>query len=162
MWSTFWVGYQTYLKAQQTVLYCLIVTQDVREKATRIFRAEEREIIANESTMDRDSPTYLAHFDSDSFHIGIDTICTQTLSGNKNHFQDLRLYNGKSVTGIPGGLEITGEGTFVFQIEDDDAELTPSRSFAVLCARSEVASFVSPTLGRDSQGQSPNQLWKKN
>ena len=121
LWSAFWVGCfiknllcQTYLKAQQTFLHCLIATQDVREKAARILTAEAREIIANESTMNRDSSTYLVCFDSDSFHIGIDTLCTRNLSGNKNHFQDLRLYNRKSVTGIAGRLDIAGKGMFVF------------------------------------------------
>ena len=142
LWSALWVGCyiedllrQTYQKAQETFLSCLITTQDVREKAARIFRAEVREIIATESTMDRASPTYLARFDSDSFCIGIDTLCTWTLSGNKNHFQDLRLYNGKNVTGIAGGLEIAGEGTFVFQIEDNDGWIDTikiSHSFYVL------------------------------
>ena len=129
MWSTFLVGYyvknflsQTYLKTQQFFLCYLIGMQDVREKATRIFRAEVKEIIANESTVDEDSTTYLACFDSDSFHIGIDKLCTGTLSDKKSYFQDLRLYNGKSVTGIAEGLEIAGEGTFVSLIEDDDGQ----------------------------------------
>ena len=107
---------QTYLKAWWAFLCCLIVTQDVRGKAPRIFRPKARKIIANESTVDRDSPTYLAHFDSDSFCIGIDTLCTWTLSDNKIHFQDLQLYNG----GIAGRLDIADEGTFVFWIEGND------------------------------------------
>ena len=114
---------QTHLKAQQTHVSFLVATQYVREKAARIFRAEAREIIANESTVDRDTPTYLARFDSDSYRIGIYTLCTRTLSGNKNRFQDLQLYKGKSVTGIAGGLEIAGEGTFVFRIEDNEGHV---------------------------------------
>ena len=127
LWFTFLVGCyveiflcQTYPKAWRAFLCCLIVTQDVREKATRIFRAKAREIISNELTVDGDLPTYLDRFNSDSFCIGIDTLCTQTLSDNKSHFQDLWLYNGKSVTGIAGGLEIAGEGKVIIEIEDDD------------------------------------------
>ena len=45
---------------------------------------------------------------------------SRTLSGNKEHFEDLKLYKGKEVTGISGGLEIAGEGTFVFNIQSDD------------------------------------------
>ena len=66
---------------------------------------------------------YLAFFDSDSFCIDIDTLCTWTLSGNKNHFQDLQLYNWKRVTCIAGRLEIAGEGMFVFQIEDNNCQI---------------------------------------
>ena len=80
----------------------------------------EIKFLAQESHVEPDSPTYLARFDTDSFRIGVDTLCTRTLSGNKEHFEDLHLYKGKEVTGISGGLEIAGEGTFVFNIQSDD------------------------------------------
>ena len=60
------------------------------------------EFMANESIITQASPTYLACFATDSFRIGVDTLCTSTLLGNKHHFEDLQLYNGKSVTGIAG------------------------------------------------------------
>ncbi len=84
------------------------------------MRHHEVEFLAQESHFEQDSPTYLARFDTNSFRIGVDTLCTCTLSGNKEHFENLRLYKGKEVTGISGGLEIAGEGTFVFNIQSDD------------------------------------------
>ena len=38
--------------------------------------------LAQESHFELDSPNYLACFDTDSFRIGVDTLCTRTLSGN--------------------------------------------------------------------------------
>jgi hypothetical protein len=73
--------------------------------------------------MEEDSPTYLARFDSDSFRIGVDNLCTRTLSGNKDHFEDLKLYKGQKVKGIAGGLEIADEGMFVFRIQSDDGQI---------------------------------------
>ena len=84
------------------------------------MRNHEVKFLAQESHFEQDSPTYLARFDTDSFCIGVDTLCTCTLSGNKEHFEDLQLYKGKEVTGISGGLEIAGEGTFVFNIQSND------------------------------------------
>jgi hypothetical protein len=43
------------------------------------------------------------------------------LSPNKDHFEDLTLYNTTTtVGGIGSGLSIKGVGTFVFKIEDDN------------------------------------------
>ena len=39
------------------------------------------------------------------------------------HFHDLQLYNGKNMTGIAGGLEIAGEGTFISQIEGSNGQV---------------------------------------
>jgi hypothetical protein len=62
-----------------------------------------------------------ARFDSDSFKIGIDNHASRTMSPNKDHFEDLTLYNTTTtVGGIGSGLSIKGVGTFVFKIEDDD------------------------------------------
>ena len=156
-WASLRVGccvksilYCTYLKAQQAFLCCLISTWNMREKSTKMFRMEAERIIANKSAMEADSPNYLACFDSYSFCIGINTFCTQTLSGNKNQFQDLQLYNRKSVTGIAGGLEITGEGTIVFQMKMALAKLIPSEYFCSFCAWSELTLFFSSALDGDS------------
>ncbi len=64
------------------------------------IRHHEINFLAQESNFEQDSPTYLARFDPDSFCIGVDTLCTHTLSGNKEHFKDLHLYKGKEVTWI--------------------------------------------------------------
>ena len=56
-----------------------------------------------ESHLNQDSP-YLARYDTDSFRISKDTLCTDNLSGNEDHFKDLQLYKGKNVTGISGGF----------------------------------------------------------
>jgi hypothetical protein len=41
------------------------------------------------------------------------------MSGNKDHFEDLRPYTGNSVKGIAGGLKIEAIGIFTFAIQDD-------------------------------------------
>ena len=65
-------------------------------------------------------PTHLARFDSDSSRIGIDTLCSRSMSGSKEHFQNLKLFRSNSIVdGIKDGLEIAGAGTFVFSIQDD-------------------------------------------
>ena len=94
LWASFWLCC-TYLKAWWAFLCCLVVTQNVRKKSMRTLWTETERIIENKLMVDMDSPTYLAHFDSDFFYIGIDTLWTWTLSCNKNHFQGLKLYNEK-------------------------------------------------------------------
>ena len=131
----------------KSFLCYLIVTQDVREKATRMFRAETKKIIANKSTVDGDSPTYLVCFDSDFCCMGIDTLCTQTHSGNKSH-RRVRDCRWRYIWILNWGRQWSN---WYHQ--------NPSQ---FLCAWSEVASFVSPTLSRDIQGQSSNQVWYKN
>ena len=84
-------------------------------------------IIANKSTVDGDSPTYLAHFDSDSFHIDIDTLCTCIFSGNKIISKTCNFTMEKSVAGITGWLEIADKGAFIFQIKDDNGQVESIR-----------------------------------
>ena len=85
------------------------------------MRHHKVKFLAQESHFEQDSPTYLARFDTDSFRISVDTLCTCTVSGNKDHFGDLQLNKGEEVMGIcVGGLQIAGEGTFVFNIQSDD------------------------------------------
>jgi hypothetical protein len=92
----------------------------VKEKAGDKVRNKYSQIIAFQANTGEDLPTHLARFDTESFRIGVDTLCTRTLSGNKDHFEDLKPYKGSKVTGISGGLEIQAEGTFVFSIQSDD------------------------------------------
>ncbi len=68
-------------------------------------------------------------FDTDSFKIGIDTMCSCTMSGNKHHFEDLREGpTPKTVGGIGDStLKIAGIGTFVFNILDDTGEVCTVR-----------------------------------
>ena len=166
---TFWVGcyvksllHQTYLKAWWTFLCCLIVTQDVSKKATRMFRAKARKIIANESTVDRDSSIYMAHFGSDSFCMGIDTLCTQTLSGNKNHLRPATLQWKKFNRHCRRVRDCRWRHLNLSNWGRQWPNWHHQDPLQFLCAWSEVASVVFPTLGGDSQRQSPDQVWNKN
>ena len=116
----------------------------MREKWIRKFSQAAARIIANESTMEADTPTYLARFDSNSFHIGIGTLCTQTLSRSKSHFQDLQLYNGKSMTDIAGGLEIASKSTFVFRIEENTGQVDTNRIPCSFCKLHLKLPLLSP------------------
>ncbi len=68
---------------------------------------------------------HICQFDTDSFKIGVDTMCSRTMSGSKHHFEDLReVPPTKSVDGIGNSaLKIAGIGTFVFSLIDDTGEL---------------------------------------
>jgi hypothetical protein len=59
-----------------------------------------------------------SRFDTDSFKIGIDTLCSVTISPRKECFQDLEPVEGATVTGIAGGIVASTRGTFCFNIED--------------------------------------------
>ncbi len=119
VWAAFRVGccveraiHITYLQLRKAASHASSVISRIKAK----IRHHEVEFLAQESHFEQDSPTYLALFDIDSFRIGVDTLCTRTLSGNKEHFEDLHLYKGKEVTGISGGLEIAGEGTGILYL----------------------------------------------
>ena len=60
-------------------------------------------------------------FDTDSFRIGIDTLCSIsiTMSGKQEFFHDLHLSQGDTVVDITGGLVSQGTSTFCFDLEDD-------------------------------------------
>lgn len=80
--------------------------------------------MANESIIEAKDPLiYFVHINSDSFQVGINTLCTQALSVNKDHFENLQLHKSQSVKRIAGGLEIANEGTFIFQIQSDDGQV---------------------------------------
>ena len=66
-----------------------------------------------------------ARFDTDSFKIGIDTLCSVTMSGVRECFQDLKDIDDPAILakGIAGGLQIKGSGTFCFKLEDDKGKL---------------------------------------
>ena len=65
------------------------------------------------------SHPFCPRFNTDSFRIGIDTLCSITMSGKKECFHDLRLSEGDTVVGIARGLVSQGTGTFCFKLEDD-------------------------------------------
>ena len=68
-------------------------------------------------------PLHLARFDTDSFPIGIDTMCSCTMSNQINCFKDLKPFQ-PNVEGIAGSqLQATGIGTFCFKLEDDSGHL---------------------------------------
>lgn len=95
----------------------------MRERITWKVRKTASKIVAQKSIKEEDSPTYLAAFYSGSFCVDIDTLCTHTLPGNKDHFDNLNLYEGQSVKGIAGGLEIAGEQPFIVWIQSDDGQI---------------------------------------
>ena len=73
-------------------------------------------------------PINECRFDSDSTIIGVDSHASVTMSNNPNHFEDLQLLDDNSrcqgFTDREGaGATIAGEGTFVFDIEDDDGKV---------------------------------------
>eukprot|EP00956_Cyclotella_meneghiniana_P030853 scaffold79127_cov62-Cyclotella_meneghiniana.AAC.2 len=64
----------------------------------------------------------VVRFDTDSFDIGIDTMCSCTMSSNKDCFQDL-VHFSPSVEGVAGSIEARGKGTFCFKLEDETGKL---------------------------------------
>jgi hypothetical protein len=70
-------------------------------------------------------PPVRTRFDTDSFRIGVDTLASCTMSGNKECFENLMLIsNGPVVDGFAGNkAKIAGEGTFCFKIEDSKGRL---------------------------------------
>jgi hypothetical protein len=71
------------------------------------------------TTKSSTSLPFHSRFDTDSFQIGIDTLCSITMSGKKECFQDLKVSEGATIVGIAGGLVSQGMGTFCFTIDDD-------------------------------------------
>ena len=95
VWSAFQVGCcveralrVTYLQLCKAVSHASNVISSIKTK----IRHHEVKFLAQELLFEQDSPTYLARFITDSFRIGVDTLCTRTQSGNKEHFEDLHLY----------------------------------------------------------------------
>ena len=50
-----------------------------------------------------------AKFDTDSFKIGVDTLCSITMSANKSCFKNLKPITGSMVRGIASGLPVGGD-----------------------------------------------------
>ena len=62
-------------------------------------------------------------FNSDSYPIGVDSHASRCMVNKAHLFEDLRLNVDKGqVDGISNGLAIAGEGTFKFNIKDDDGK----------------------------------------
>ncbi len=63
-------------------------------------------------------------FDSDSYPVGVDNHASKCMANAPNLFEDLRLDNNKGqVDGINSGLDIPGQGTFRFNITNDDGKI---------------------------------------
>jgi hypothetical protein len=63
-------------------------------------------------------------FDSDSYFIGVDNHASRCMANAPHLFEDLRLDNNKGqVDRINSGLDIAGQGTFKFNITDNDGKL---------------------------------------
>ncbi len=70
------------------------------------------------------TPTTLSvQFDSDSFLVGVDIQASICMANDTHLFEDVRLKeNNGQVSGITDVLTIEGEGTFKFDITDDDGK----------------------------------------
>ena len=70
-------------------------------------------------------PRLEARFDTDSFKIGVDNHASRCMANSPSFFENLRIItkSRNRVGGIQGGLAIRGEGTFVFDIEDDNGKV---------------------------------------
>ncbi len=62
-------------------------------------------------------------FDSDSYRIGVDNHSSRCMANSPHLFEDLHLDNDKGqVDKINSGLDIAGQGTFKFNITDNDGK----------------------------------------
>jgi hypothetical protein len=93
-----------YLRARRAAHSFSSTVLKVREKAAEKVSNRYSQILAFQASTGEDIPSHLACFDTDSFRIGVDTLCTRTLSDNEEHFEDLQPYKGSKVTGILGGV----------------------------------------------------------
>jgi hypothetical protein len=79
--------------------------------------------LAFQSEMTLQSASSPVRFDSDSYPIGVDSHASRCMVNKAHLFEDLRLNKDKGqVDGISNGLAIAGEGTFKFNIKDDDGK----------------------------------------
>ena len=91
------------------------------ESFLRQFSGPLRSHLAFQS---KQTPTNLpVRFDSDSFLIGVNSHALRCMVNDTHLFKDLRLSkNNRQVSGIAEGLAIKGEGTFKFDITNDDGQ----------------------------------------
>ena len=91
------------------------------ESFLRQFSSPPRSHLAFQS---KQTPTTLpVRFDSDSFLIGVDSHSSRCMVNDTHLFEDLRLNeNNGQVSGIADGLAIEGEGTFKFDITDNNGK----------------------------------------
>jgi hypothetical protein len=62
-------------------------------------------------------------FDSDSYPIGVDNAASKCMAHTPHLFKNLRLNkNNGQVDGITSGLDIAGQGTFKFNVTDNDGK----------------------------------------
>ena len=111
------VGWR-YLRSAEVVVSRLLGFLRHLRDHTAICRTTVVPIVAYTSETPLHEPPIRARFDTDSFPIGVDSLCSITMSPVKDCFQDLRYFK-EFVGGIVGGLPAKGVGTFCFKIEDD-------------------------------------------
>jgi hypothetical protein len=75
----------------------------------------------SETTLQMASPP--VRFDSDSCLIGVDNYASKCMANTPHLFEDLHLNNKGQVDGINSGLDIAGQGTFKFNITNDDEKI---------------------------------------
>jgi hypothetical protein len=78
--------------------------------------------LQSETTLQTAPP--LVRFDSDSYLIRVDNHASRCMATAPHLFEDLHLDNDKGqVDGINSGLDIAGQGTFRFNITNDDGKI---------------------------------------
>ena len=83
VWAAFRVGCCVERALRVTYLQLRKAASQASNMISRMntkMRHHEVKFLAQKSHFGQDSPTYLARFDTDSFRIGVDTLCTRTLS----------------------------------------------------------------------------------
>jgi hypothetical protein len=86
------------------------------------YRLHETQIVAYQYVY-HNTAHNKAKFDTDSFTIVVDTLCSITMSGNVTCFENLKRMTSGSVGVIAGGLSIQGIGTFCFKQEDSTGQV---------------------------------------
>jgi hypothetical protein len=105
-----------------SVVNCLVNSKSLQGLINRVkgrVNFREANIVACEALLP--SAVARARFNTDSFKIGVDTMCSVTMSGNRNCFEDLKPLDS-AVGGIAGGLAVKGRGTFCFKLEDSNGK----------------------------------------
>jgi hypothetical protein len=104
------------------------------------------------------------HFDSDSFIIGIDNHASRSISNNIDHFSTaLRLPKNGFIQGVGGELlQVKGEGTLVWHIEDDSGrthKITIKESLHVPKAPICLLSPQHWSQSADDKNPNPHGTW---
>lgn len=115
-----------YERVLRTVLWYAV---PVKLKAKSLRRSPEGPYLSSSPlryvSCSASKPVNQCRFDTDSSIIGVDSHATVTMSNNPDHFENLQMWDEASTcrgfTDSEGaGAVISGDGIFVFDIEDDN------------------------------------------